>query len=180
MVTLGIKTDENYQLNTCCFVHKRLCSRNGNVCGFLFGVAINSSTDAWKSNRLAMVFLCKEEGIFITVGKFFGLPFLPVIPNGSHGMNDKLRGQFSCCGYHGFACFTAALPRYDCPAGIQYLASSCPMDSAVHAAAAHQGCIGGIDNSVCLYLRDVSLYYCNVHTMWIEKLQSKPLETRLG
>ena len=86
-------------------------------------------------------------------------------PYRSHGVNDIARGQSITLGQFGLTGGATA----QAPAFLQQSAPRGAMDGAVHAAAAQQRIIGGIDDGIHSQLGDVRLHYLDaiIHTPFL-------------
>ena len=55
--------------------------------------AENTCRDQRERDGFAFVFHGKPKGIFIAIGQLLALPFLPVLPNRAHGMDNVFRRE---------------------------------------------------------------------------------------
>jgi hypothetical protein len=120
----------------------------GDARGFLRRITVRAGADGRKADAAHVVLFGQLQAFAVTAGQLGRLVMASILIDGSHGVEDVLRGQRARRGDHGAASGTAAriladliqLAHDDGPTGA--------VDRAIHSATAAQSGVGGVDHGI--------------------------------
>ncbi len=115
------------------------------------GIAVDAGGDQREGHRFAVVLLRQRQGAAIAGRQQLALAVRAALPDGADGVDHVLAGQVVSPGDLGLAGF-AAVQR---AALLQQPRAGGAVDGAVHAPAAQQRLVGGVDDGVNLHAGDV-------------------------
>lgn len=118
--------------------------------------AIRARADRRESNGVDAVLFRQGKTFAVATGEKLVFAVVPAVPDRADGVDDPFRGQIITLGDFRLAGF-AAVER---AALFQQLRPGGAMDGAVHAAAAQERSVGGVDDGIDVLLGDVALEDC--------------------
>ncbi len=133
---------------------------DGDLRGQLYRITVNAGGDGGKRDALNLQSIGHGDRFAMTTGQCFRLVTISTAPHGTNRVNDIFRGQAASRSSYSFSRLQPALPLDNDLAGFQNGGPSHAMNSAVHAASAHQRGIRCIHDCVTGFTRNVagSLY----------------------
>ena len=115
--------------------------------GLILGIAIHSRGDQGERHGFTLIGQSHFQRGAVCRDQQFPLPVAATLPDGTDGVNDKLCRQAVALRDLGLSRFAAAQGA----ALGQQLRSGGTVDSAVHASAAQQALVGGVDDGIHLH-----------------------------
>ena len=116
-----------------------------------FGIAVDAGGNQGKGNTLAVVFVRKLQRVPVAGGQQLTLAVMTVLPDGACCMDDVSARQAVPAGDFRLT----GLASVQRPARLKKLRPRGTVDRAVHAAAAQQGRVGGVDDGIHRHLRNI-------------------------